>query len=178
MSKTRIYPILLLSSIMLIIIGCAQKKTLTPAEIKKAYMQNIYQELKQEISNEAEVTIIEDSIKVIFKNGVLFKVDDHVVMPELHECFARFANVLNKFTNTNILITGHTDNTGSVKHNKELSQNRADNAKNLLESFNVLESRMYTWGQGPLEPVDTNETQEGRTRNRRVEFVILYNVRL
>jgi outer membrane protein OmpA-like peptidoglycan-associated protein len=155
--------------------GCASQKPVAVQETKNEYMQKIYTELTQEISNDAEVLIIEDSVKVIFKSGVLFNVSNNVILEALYPCFNRFANVLNKYPNTNILITGHTDKKGDEKMNTELSQSRADNAKKLLEDFGVLGLRMFTLGQGWFNPIDNNDTPEGRSRNRRVEFVILYN---
>ncbi|MDR1985027.1 MAG: OmpA family protein [Prevotellaceae bacterium] len=154
--------------------GCASQKTATEDK-QKDYMQNVYTTLINEISNDAEVAIVEDSIKVIFKSGVLFNVNETVVVKELYPCFKRFAKVLNKYVNTKILITGHTDNTGDEKANIELSQKRADNAKKLLNEFDVNESRMFTLGHGSAIPIDNNNTVSGRSKNRRVEFVILYN---
>ncbi|MDR2684760.1 MAG: OmpA family protein [Prevotellaceae bacterium] len=172
--KTKIIKIAF-SVLVLFAAGCAsQNKTLTE-EAKKVYMQNVYTSLISGISNDAEVAIVEDSIKVIFTSGVLFNVNETVIIKEQHPCFKRFAKVLNKYENTKILITGHTDNTGDEKVNVELSQKRADNAKKLLNEFDVEESRMFTLGHGSAIPVYDNNTALGRAKNRRVEFVILYN---
>jgi outer membrane protein OmpA-like peptidoglycan-associated protein len=172
-TKTKIIKIVF-AVLVLSVTGCASQK-LTTEETKKTYMQNIYTALTSEISNDAEVVIVEDSVKVIFKSGVLFKVNETVIVSELQPCFERFAKVLNKYLNTKILITGHTDNTGNERINVELSQKRADNAKKLLANFDVDESRMFTLGHGSEISIDSNQTVEGRAKNRRVEFIILYN---
>ncbi|MDR3227143.1 MAG: OmpA family protein [Prevotellaceae bacterium] len=169
-TRTIIFAVLILFTA-----GCASQKKLTSEEIKKIYMQDIYTALTNEISNDAEVAIVEDSVKVIFTNGILFKVNENVIVNELHPCFSRFAKVLNKYTNTTILITGHTDNRGDEKINIDLSQKRADSAKKLLAELEVIESRIFTLGHGSAISIDTNNTLEGRAKNRRVEFVILYN---
>lgn len=85
------------------------------------------------------------------------------------------ANVLNKYDQTMILITGHTDITGTETRNMELSKLRAENAKKIFTDFKVKASRMYTWGRGPSEPVGDNNTEAGRKQNRRVEYVIMYD---
>ncbi|MDR3285862.1 MAG: OmpA family protein [Prevotellaceae bacterium] len=171
-TKTRA---IILTVLILFTASCASQKKLTSEEIKKVYMQDIYTALTNEISNDAEVEIVEDSVKVIFTNGILFKVNQNVIVDELYPCFSRFAKVLNKYVNTTILITGHTDNTGDERINIDLSQKRADSAKKLLAELEVLESRIFTLGHGSAISIDSNSTLTGRARNRRVEFIILYN---
>lgn len=139
-------------------------------------MNEQYKELKDAL-NEAEVSIIKDSIKVIFSTGILFETASDQLKEDIKPAFQRFAKVLNKFDKTKIMITGHTDNTGADAFNKELSENRAKSAKALLGSYQVNNERMYTWGQGSREPLAGNNTEEGRAKNRRVEFVILYNIK-
>ncbi|MDR2125597.1 MAG: OmpA family protein [Prevotellaceae bacterium] len=162
------------SAFALLAAGCASQNIISE-EAKKTYMKNVYTLLVHEISNDAEVTIVEDSIKVIFTSGILFNVNETIIAKELYPCFKRFADALNKYENTKILITGHTDNTGDEQINVELSQKRADSTKKLLHEFNVLESRMFTLGHGSAIPVCDNASAQGRSKNRRVEFVILYN---
>lgn len=161
---------IILAAIALVIVNCKSEESI--------YMNKVYEELKTEIlPNEAEVQIIEDSVKVIFKNGVLFGVSDSIIMEEMHPSFNRFAGVLNKYPNTSIIVTGHTDNTGEEEYNKILSKYRAENAQQLLIDFDVRKARLSTLGHGSMEPVATNDTHEGRARNRRIEFIILYNIK-
>jgi outer membrane protein OmpA-like peptidoglycan-associated protein len=68
---------------------------------------------------------------------------------------------------------GHTDSTGSVEHNRDLSRRRAESVKRYLVQGGIVESRITTRGAGPDEPVDTNRTAVGRAKNRRIEFLIL-----
>ena len=90
-------------------------------------------------------------------------------MPSMH----RFANALNKFHHTNVLITGYTDSVGTDEYNNRLSSERADTAKASLVQLTVLPERIKTWGMGKRYPIASNETEEGRAKNRRVEFIIL-----
>ena len=70
-------------------------------------------------------------------------------------------------------IQGHTDNTGSATHNLDLSKRRAETVRKFLLNYGVGSSRMVAKGYGMQNPVDTNDTEEGRAKNRRVELVKL-----
>ena len=73
-----------------------------------------------------------------------------------------------------ISIEGHTDNTGDDKHNKDLSQRRAKSVRQfLIETYGIEGKRLESKGFGASNPVDTNDTPEGRQNNRRVELVRL-----
>jgi outer membrane protein OmpA-like peptidoglycan-associated protein len=161
------------TAVLLFLASCAASKKISK---QQQYMNDQYRELKHAL-NEADVSIIKDSIKVIFSYGVLFETSSDQLKDDIKPAFQRFAGVLNKFDKTKILVTGHTDNTGTSDYNRELSEKRAASAKQLLNSYQVQDERMFTWGMGERAPVAANDTEEGRARNRRVEFVILYNVK-
>ncbi|MCW3467665.1 OmpA family protein [Chitinophaga nivalis] len=153
--------------------SCAtSKKAINP----HTYMNKQYKELKS-VLNDAEVSIIKDSVKVIFPNNVLFASSSDELKEEVKPTFERFAGVLNKYDKTKILITGHTDNTGAAAYNRDLSEKRAASAKRLLGSEKVSSDRMFTWGLSDRDPIAGNDTEAGKARNRRVEFVILYDVK-
>jgi outer membrane protein OmpA-like peptidoglycan-associated protein len=163
----------ILAAALILFASCAASKKVSQ---QQRYMNDQYRELKHEL-NEAEVSIIKDSIKVIFSYGVLFETSSDQLKEDIKPAFQRFAGVLNKYDKTKIIASGHTDNTGASAYNRELSEKRALSAKQLLSSYQVKEDRIFTWGMGDKEPVAANDTEEGRARNRRVEFVILYNVK-
>jgi outer membrane protein OmpA-like peptidoglycan-associated protein len=74
---------------------------------------------------------------------------------------------------TKIEVQGHTDNRGSAALNKKLSQARADSVRKALIQRGLAAERLVTKGYGPDKPIDENSTDQGRQKNRRVQFVIL-----
>ena len=91
---------------------------------------------------------------------------------------AKLAQILNKYPDTNILVEGHTDNTGSEEYNLELSRQRAQSVENYLAGLNVNPTRFTIMGYGESQPIATNETAEGRQQNRRVDLAIMANDKL
>ena len=164
---------LLVAAAVTLLASCAASRK-TPST--QQYMNKQYKELK-DVLNEAEVSIISDSVKVIFPNSVLFASGADQLKEEIKPTFGRFANVLKKYEKTKIIVTGYTDNTGNEQYNNTLSEKRAVNGKALLVENGVAADRMFTWGFGQRVPVASNDTEEGRAKNRRVEFVILYDVK-
>ena len=75
--------------------------------------------------------------------------------------------------NVKVEIQGHTDNTGSLALNERLSLERAESVKTYLIGRGIDSNRLGTKGFGPNRPIATNDTPEGRTENRRIEFVII-----
>jgi OOP family OmpA-OmpF porin len=71
-----------------------------------------------------------------------------------------------------VVITGHTDNVGSQEFNQTLSLKRAQAVKNWLVKKGIASNRMRTVGRGQNEPMSSNETDEGRAENRRIEFFV------
>lgn len=81
--------------------------------------------------------------------------------------------VLNKYSNINIELGGHTDSTGDAGNNQALSERRADAVKTYLVSKGIADGRIRAVGYGQTSPVDSNDTEEGRQNNRRTEMKIL-----
>ncbi|MFK5970928.1 MAG: OmpA family protein [Candidatus Marithrix sp.] len=84
-----------------------------------------------------------------------------------------FATVIQHYGTQNVLIEGHTDNTGSKSKNQKLSENRADIIRNTLINKGVNPKRLITKGLGEKQPIATNATLSGRQKNRRVELTVL-----
>jgi len=141
---------------------------------KKVYMKKTLKAI-EETFPEAQVSMLNDSIKVLFPNNVLFDKGSTNLGDGFKGKLRRFATILNRYSRTNLLITCYTDNSGNENDNLALSLQRSNQVKNSLITYNVSESRMYTWGLGPRKPVASNETENGRKQNRRVEFLVLYN---
>ena len=82
------------------------------------------------------------------------------------------ASSLKKYPESQLLIVGHTDNVSDDSYNQSLSQRRANSAASYLAPQGVARTRLATSGKGEAEPVTTNETDDGRQKNRRVEVAI------
>ena len=85
----------------------------------------------------------------------------------------KVADFMKRHPDVKVLITGHTDSKGSDEYNMALSERRVKTAVDYLVEKGIERSRMTTKGYGERRPIDTNETDEGRQHNRRVEFTIV-----
>ena len=70
-----------------------------------------------------------------------------------------------------IEIQGHTDNTGSADHNLKLSTERAETVKEFMQLYGIESIRLVSKGFGMIKPIESNDSEEGRAKNRRVELV-------
>jgi outer membrane protein OmpA-like peptidoglycan-associated protein len=131
-------------------------------------------ELQQAIPG-ATVSRVGEGIAVTFASGLLYSVNSDAIRPEAATNLHNLAASLDKYPNTDILIVGHTDNTGAADYNQGLSERRASSAANYLIGQGVSSARVKTSGRGELEPIATNETDDGRAQNRRVEIAIVAN---
>jgi outer membrane protein OmpA-like peptidoglycan-associated protein len=128
-------------------------------------------ELDEELEN-AEVERVGEGIKVTFDSGLLFEFDSAEIQGQSEENLTEFAQTMQDFEESNILIVGHTDAKGSSDYNQKLSENRAQSAANFLMRQGLSGDRITTTGKGEAEPVATNDTEAGRQQNRRVEVAI------
>jgi outer membrane protein OmpA-like peptidoglycan-associated protein len=128
-------------------------------------------ELKQNIPG-AVVERVGEGIQVTFDSGLLFDFDSDVVRPEARTNLRNLAASLDKYPGSELLIVGHTDSVGTDAYNLGLSERRANAAVTYLASQGVDRSRMRARGLGETEPVAPNESEAGRSRNRRVEVAI------
>lgn len=135
------------------------------------------EELAMEIPG-ARVERVGEGIVVTFDSGLLFAYDSDAITGAARENLTNLAESLRKYSDTDVLIVGHTDATGSDAYNQGLSERRAASAANFLASQGVTRTRVQTAGRGEGEPIDTNESAEGRALNRRVEVVIVANEQL
>ena len=108
-------------------------------------------------------------------NAVYFENDSADIKPESYQTLREVAMILARYTELKIEISGHSDNTGSEVYNQELSRSRAQSVLNwILSNTPDLSLSQFTIrGYGELQPVAGNDTVEGRTLNRRVEFKVL-----
>ena len=128
-------------------------------------------ELQQNIPG-ATITRVGEGIAVTFPSGILFPFNSTEILPAGKNNLQQLASSLDKYPNSDILIVGHTDSVGTDAYNMDLSQRRAQAASTYLQSLGVPASRLQTAGRGESEPITSNDTDEGRQRNRRVEIAI------
>jgi outer membrane protein OmpA-like peptidoglycan-associated protein len=120
----------------------------------------------------AQVQRIGEGIAVTFPDGVLFPFDSDQLHPRARENMRMFAASLQKYPNTRAMVVGHTDSVGAADYNQALSERRAYATADFIAVNGVVRSRIATVGSGETEPVATNETDAGRSQNRRVEVAI------
>ena len=135
------------------------------------------EELAMEIPG-ARVERVGEGIVVTFDSGLLFAYDSDAIQGAARENLTNLAESLGKYSDTDVLIVGHTDATGSDSYNQGLSDRRAASAAAYLSQQGVTRTRVKTAGRGESEPIESNETAEGRAQNRRVEVVIVANEQL
>ena len=141
------------------------------------YMDKQAAEIERDIEG-ARVERVGEGIKITFSSGILFDVDKSNLKDPYKGELAQLAAILNKYEDTNILLAGHTDSTGSDEYNLGLSSRRADSVANYLATQNVNRARFATEGYGKTDPIASNETAEGRAQTRRVEVAIWANEKL
>ena len=109
---------------------------------------------------------------VVGLDGVTFEFNSDRLRPDARTILDDVAEVMERYPEMLVEVAGHTDSLGSDAYNMELSQKRAAAVRRYLIDSGIAADRMTAVGYGETEPVDTNDTEEGRERNRRVELRI------
>jgi outer membrane protein OmpA-like peptidoglycan-associated protein len=135
------------------------------------------EEMKK-VLGDAEVRRVGEGIVIDFKEKVLFGFDRSDLGANAATNLDKLINVLNKYPDTDIEILGHTDNKGTDEYNQGLSERRATSVSGYLKNHGISSSRVSTKGMGENDPIASNDTEEGRSQNRRVEFVITANEKM
>jgi outer membrane protein OmpA-like peptidoglycan-associated protein len=104
--------------------------------------------------------------------GINFDTDKDTIKTGSKPRIDQAVEVMKKYPALRVRISGHTDSQGPYRHNVDLSQRRAKSVKRYMVEAGIEENRLETEGFGPDQPIDTNETAEGRAKNRRIEFTI------
>lgn len=123
----------------------------------------------------AKVERIGEGIAISFESGLLFATNSADLQPAARENLTTLATSLKNFPDSDVLVVGHTDSTGTASYNQTLSERRAASAKAFLVSQGVAETRIKAEGRGKNEPIADNKTAEGRDANRRIEVAIFAN---
>lgn len=127
----------------------------------------------------ADVERVGEGIHLTLKeDAIRFNTNTSLLTPKAKENLDKLIPVFMEYGDTNIDIFGYTDSTGKPEYNLALSKKRADSVKEYLILQGVKVSRIKTSGLGIVDPIATNDTPEGRSQNRRVEFAITANEKM
>lgn len=129
----------------------------------------------EEMENELEDAKIErvgEGILISFDSGILFGYDSSTLQAEAKANISKLADILKKYPDSNILITGHTDSDGTEAYNQTLSEKRAKSVSDYAMYQGISSSRLSIVGLGENEPIESNATDGGKKLNRRVEIAI------
>ncbi|KAA9331257.1 OmpA family protein [Adhaeribacter soli] len=135
------------------------------------------EELRRDMKG-AKVERVGEGIKITFASGILFNTNSAELRPQSQADIQTLAGTLKKYGDTNVIVEGHTDATGSDAINQPLSERRAQSVANYTIAQGVEPSRITTQGFGSSKPVADNSTEAGKQANRRVEIAIFANEKL
>lgn len=135
----------------------------------------------KEIENkvpDAKVERVGEGIVVEFSSNVLFGFDASALSGDAKVNLDKLVTILNTYPDTDIEVQGHTDSKGSESYNLSLSQRRAGTVSSYLTSQGIAYNRVKIKGFGESMPKYDNSTEDGRSQNRRVEFLISANEKM
>jgi len=135
------------------------------------------EELRADMKN-AKIERVGEGIKITFASGILFNTNSAELQSTSISDINTLAETLKKYGDTNVIVEGHTDITGTDAINQPLSENRARSVASQLLAQGVESSRITTQGFGSSVPVADNNTDAGKQANRRVEIAIFANEKL
>ncbi len=134
--------------------------------------------MQEELGDAATVERVGEGIKLTFNSQLLFDFGKSTIMESNKADLREFAETLKTYPDTELLIVGHTDNVGSNSFNQGLSKKRAGAVSNYLAASGVSQSRLSTQGKGETQPVVSNNSEDNRSQNRRVEIAIYANAEM
>jgi outer membrane protein OmpA-like peptidoglycan-associated protein len=127
----------------------------------------------------ADVERVGEGIHLILKeDAIRFETNKATLTTQAKANLDKLVPVFKDYAETNISVYGYTDNTGKPEYNLKLSANRAASVKQYLASKGLVNTRLTTSGLGIADPIASNDTAEGKSQNRRVEFAITANSKM
>ena len=134
--------------------GCASMKSSDSLAI----------EVKEVVTARGIMLVVED---------ILFEYNQDELRPQATPILNKIAEIINRYPNRQILVEGHTDSRGSSAYNQQLSQRRAESVQKALTARGINPDLISTFDYGEKLPIASNDTEEGRQKNRRVEVTIM-----
>lgn len=139
-----------------------------------AYMDKQERELRERTAGtDIEVVRNGDDLLLNMPSGITFDSNSYAILPQFRQTLDNVASTLAQYDKTYIDVYGHTDSTGGDAINIPLSQNRAKSVADYLTTRGVTSARIGTQGFGSSQPLASNDTTDGRQKNRRVEIKIV-----
>ena len=139
-----------------------------------AYMDRQEAKLRQQTAGSGvEVERRGDELLLNMPSGITFATNSYAVQPQARATLDKVASTLAEYDQTYVDVYGHTDSTGTDAINEPLSRNRAEAVSNYLSGHGVAAARIGAQGFGAREPIASNDTPDGRQKNRRVEIKIV-----
>lgn len=134
------------------------------------------QKIEEEIPG-ATVERLDDGIVVTFdeNSGVYFDTAKYNINAASQTLLNKLSNIMKEYNQTNVIVAGHTDSVGSEESNMLLSKNRAEAVTNYMIGTGLSAGRFTTVWDGETQPAASNDTAEGRAKNRRVQLAIVPN---
>jgi len=127
----------------------------------------------------ADVERVGEAIHITLKeDAIRFATNKSTLTPQAQANLDKLIPIFKEYNETNINIYGFTDNVGKADYNLALSERRADEVKKYLISKGLASGRFITKGMGMEQPIASNDTKEGQSQNRRVEFAITANEKM
>lgn len=138
-----------------------------------AYMDKQQAQLRAQLANTG-VTVSRqgDNIVLNMPSDVTFAFDRSDVQPQFYKVLDDVSSTLNQYPSTLVDVVGHADSVGTDAYNQALSERRASSVASYLTSRGVLPARLYVAGMGERQPIASNDTEQGRAQNRRVEIIL------
>lgn len=143
------------------------------------YMDQQKQDLEKTLKEERESGAIDieklegDVLRVRMTSQTAFAVGSSDIQPGFQTTMDKIAKVVTEYGKTELQVIGHTDATGSSSSNQTLSEKRAGSVSNYLKTQGVIDDRLTSAGQGESAPIASNDTESGRSANRRVEIFVI-----
>ncbi|MFT5893506.1 MAG: outer membrane protein OmpA-like peptidoglycan-associated protein [bacterium] len=142
------------------------------------YMDNQQRQLENKLAlerrnNQVSITRIdEQTLRLDVRSEASFDINSAALRKDFRDSLETMADIIGEFDQTAVHVIGHTDSTGTHSYNQHLSEKRATSVSRYLSRNGVERQRMRYSGRGENNPIDTNSTSSGRSKNRRVEIYL------
>lgn len=134
---------------------------------------NSLDEFHRSVKSIEGITFDEATGTLSIQQHILFDFDSYKPKKSAIKPLSEIAQAFNRLENGTLQICGHTDSSGSTRYNQNLSEQRASAIYQILVELGINEDKIEVRGEGELSPVSSNDTEEGRALNRRVEFKVI-----